>query len=108
MTEEPKIYDSLGRDEIHAIGPYAAEWFRVDEVVPALQISVDILIEHFQLNSIDLPDHFLALRGGKVSKYILTLSYIDSEETRPFFNPHYEIGFFDGKQFRGLDGYAIY
>lgn len=86
---------SLGRDQL---------WLIANGTQPELIWNADELIHDLLMNGAELPDHCLKLRGGKISKLVLTFG----RHTTPPFSPHYEVGFYDGAIFRGLDGYRIY
>ena len=95
LLEDEEPFFALGRDKL---------WFSIEDGTPELVLDAGDLIKTLLVNGEDLPDHCLALEGGKVSKLVLTYSRYESSP----FGSSYEIGFFDGEMFRALNGYRIY
>jgi hypothetical protein len=61
--EDETPFFALGRNDY---------WFNVEDILPELELDADELIGIFQLEGHELPDHFLAKKGERVSKLVLT------------------------------------
>jgi hypothetical protein len=95
ILEDEAPFSALGRDKL---------WLSIEDEISELTLDAGELFKILLLQGEELPDHCLALEGGKVSRLVLTFS---GYESAPF-GASYDIGFFEGEMFRALNGYRIY
>ncbi len=79
-------------------------WFDIEILQPELLIDGNELYEFLSQNNLGQSEHFEKLKKQKVSKFVLTFG----RTTTKNLGYEYAVGFWDGKQFKDLDGYGLY